>query len=134
MRKLLLSLLLILNVSCVSVNAPPKEKDPIVEHAFKYACDQLANLGYWCGPLEPPIAVWSTITHLTNAYGIFIPGERYIFVSPTGKHPQQTLVHEIVHYILFYNGERDRCRSEEIARFVAGQTYDWRKQYGCLKD
>jgi hypothetical protein len=105
---------------------------------FEYVCEQVENIyGEGCGSLLPPIIVYSRVIELDMwrvLNGVYIPGEPYIFIHPTA--PEATVVHEMTHYVLDSLGlEQDRCRHEEIARFVAGQTDPtWRARYGCTNE
>ena len=110
--------------------------DPTPQTNFEYVCEQVENLGYLepCKDLPAPTVVYSRITQALWARGVYVPGERYVFVDPTSKHPQITEIHEMTHYVLWFNGVQEKCKSEELARFVAGQTEEWRKRYKCEKD
>ena len=126
LKKLLLVLILL--VGCA---ATPKSLPTPTD--FDYVCEQVENIGYSCDGIEAPLVVYTKLTRALRAYGVYVLGESYVFVDPEGDHVQITVYHEIAHYVLWFNGVKDRCRSEELARFIAGQTGEWRTLYGCTK-
>lgn len=108
----------------------------IVE-SYAYACEQVQNLypEADCRTIEPPLLILTTLVEELGAWGVYMRGEPFIFVTPDNPYLIATIIHEMTHYILFTTGaETDRCRHEEVARFVAGQSRPWRKQYGCTGD
>jgi hypothetical protein len=137
-----LAAILILVLSALSNSAVADQADEgrqILDKSWAYTCSQLEliNETLTCDGLEPPIVVVTRILSPMSLYGVYIPGERYVFVNPDSPDPLATLIHEMTHYVLYYNGidYSQMCLSEEIARFVAGQTgNEWRKQYGCTKE
>ena len=102
--------------------------------AFGYVCEAMTkeNPRWNCEGLQPPTVVVTKLLQIAKVAGMYVAGESYVFVSPEGPHPEQTIVHEITHYVAWYNGVTDRCFSEALARKVANDTYtDWRGRYGC---
>jgi hypothetical protein len=94
---------------------------------------------------------------VVEAFGFYIPGfgEPYVYVLPMWKIdelrsklewlgiivPSQSdvILHETVHYILDFNGDKEytRCGSEATARAITAMVTgnpedpDWRTRYGC---
>jgi hypothetical protein len=109
---------------------------------FDYVCEEVGNIyskpDVCEGMPEPIVIVTDAIN--TNPWlrlnGVYLPGERYVFVSPTGTNPERTIEHEITHYVL-HNAklvdDKDKCEHERIARHVAGQAWDdpTKARYGC---
>ena len=111
---------------------------------FKFVCEQVQNINvaYTCDGLTEPVIVVSGIVrdHQINMFGtlrgVYYPGEKYVFIRDGMliENEIRTIIHEITHYVLDFNGLTDRCLHEEYARYVAGQEPDeWRARYGCLK-
>ena len=139
MLKRFLLILILLTGCATTANTPPA---PPTE--FETACTQAENLGYSCADIAEPIIVVSDIVldHYFNMYGhlrgVYYSGEHYVFIRP-GQSPDKqwtTTVHEVAHYILHQNDpDLDRCKQEELARFIAGQEPDkWRELYNCPKE
>ena len=104
---------------------------------YRYACSQVTNLVEVnaCYKLPPPTVTFTLLLDAMNANGMYILGEATIFVNPRAVDLDRVMVHEMVHYILWFNGIEDKCDSEQIARYIAGQPGDkWRVRYGCLKE
>lgn len=103
---------------------------------WEFACAAVEDLGYSCEELTPPTVVVSeVITLLPGTRGLYVPGEPQIFIHPRLADPDKTIIHEMVHYIMYKNdNDVDRCYSEEVARFVSGGRWDdeVRELYGCL--
>ena len=109
---------------------------------FDYVCEQVSAVyetSGICSGLEPPEVILSEVLNLnswTRLNGVYLRGEKYIFVSPTSTNVQRTIEHEMTHYILdtlSLVGETDVCEHERVARFVSGQPWTDRQkeQYGC---
>jgi len=139
MRKLFAVLMLCALPSCQALE--PVEVIPPPLTNFEFVCEQMNNINveWTCEGLEPPVIVMTSLVYWLrpSSCGAYVPGERYVFVDPD-PHPlcsgaRITTLHEITHYVFFANGMKDRCKSEEIARFVAGQPGEWRQRYGCVK-
>ena len=102
---------------------------------WDFACEQIEEFGYSCEGLEAPnVVVSEVITLLPGTRGLYVPGEDQIFIHPRLKDPNSTIIHEMVHYIMYKNdNDVDRCYSEEVARFVSGGRWDdqVKELYGC---
>jgi len=143
--KKIITLLLILLAGCTTLEVaeapapPPTEAEVIAAseaESWTYTCTILSNLlGYdGCANIEAPYVVWTQATRAFGAYGAYVPGEPHILVDPQGDHIWTTVIHEMAHYVLYWNSIDDRCKSEEVARYVAGQSDPtWRIRYGCEK-
>lgn len=107
---------------------------PTPQTSFEYVCERIVELEYSCEGLDEPIIVYSKIPQALRAYGVYVPGEQYVFVDPSGARVGVTEIHEVAHYVLYFNGVRDRCVSEQLARFIAGQDTPWRARYGCERN
>jgi hypothetical protein len=118
---------------CVATTLEPADVPPTT---FEIVCERVVELGYSCEGIDPPVVIYSRITSLIymGVIGVYIPGEKYVFVDPNGPWQTVTEIHEIAHYVLWFQGVTDRCESEGLARKVARQTQEWRTQYGCLKE
>lgn len=94
-----------------------------------------------CSQIEAPTVV---ITRLVpkKYYGMYYPGERYIFISYGAiktKPYRDIEIHETTHYILHekYGVEYGFCKSERMARSVTAILTDtevdpkWEENYGC---
>lgn len=128
MRTALLALLLATIGACAWINHEYDEN-------WAYACESVKEYGYTCEGLEPPELIRSRLIELLpGVRGLYIPGEKYIYVHPRVKFADDTIVHEMVHYIMYENDPNvDRCESERIAREIAQQRWDEEMQaiYQC---
>lgn len=105
-----------------------------------------------CEGLTAPEVVESSAPMLLDAYGFYIPGERYVYtltdallrqfqeLNPTFDVPDmyEVRLHETVHYIADWAGMNlGRCASEALAREVTARWKglvddgSWRARYGC---
>ncbi len=109
---------------------------------FDYVCEQVAiamDDPDVCEGMAPPQVIITDVINMNPwqpLNGVYVPGEPYVFVSPTGQNPQRTIEHEITHYVLWTKYKlTDKCEHERIARWVAGQPWEKRQkmQYGCYK-
>lgn len=116
--------------------------------AWGTACDLLEKEANWpgvCEGIEEPTVVVTMmvmdhpINLFQNLRGIYYNGEPYVFVR-AHMTPEETFkitVHEMVHYIMFENGEPlSHCMEELLARRVDERidgVYDetWPIRYGC---
>ena len=126
MKEIILAAVLVL-AACTGDDTYAKE--------WAYACEQVENLelGYTCDGLDAPKIIRSDITVIAGANGIYMPDDKYIFVR-LGAGRTGTILHEMVHYIIWNNDkEVGTCEHERIARFVGSQPWDdgRKKQYGC---
>lgn len=99
---------------------------------WRYVCREIEKYDMTCLGVEKPLVVKTQIVEFLGAWGVYLPGEKVVLVSPNASNT--TVIHEIVHYAMHANGRRDKCEGEEIARAIAGQKQEWRKLYGCEKD
>ncbi len=131
--------ILILLAAPVNADVPP-----IPQSDWDYVCEQVGNIYVTasCDNLARPQVVYTQLVKSVGWGGVagaYQPGEQYVFVDPTGRHVKLTVRHEMTHYVLdmlnLLSTVDDRCRHEEVARFVAGQdSHEWRARYGCKKD
>jgi len=95
-----------------------------------------------CDTIEPPEVVRSYLVDINNNYGMYIHGERQIFLAKDlGTYTVRSVtMHETVHYLLYWMGEAqvayDRCAGEGIAREITAkltgvEEVEWRHRYGC---
>lgn len=103
--------------------------------ALAYVCNYLA-VDCRREEIELPEVIRTVILDDLGLWGAHVPSEKRIFLGT--KAPPHTLVHEMVHYVLWNSTVKvTRCESEYISRIVAavwgGQIYDstWRARYGC---
>jgi len=143
MKKLVLFLILLTGCATTEVaitpDTPPTEAEIRQQReaeSYDYACLMMSDLFQYdaCAHMDPPQVIWTQLPAAVRAYGVYIPGEPYVFVDPLGNHVWTTVIHEMTHYIAYWNSIDDRCISEELARYVAGQPGEWRTRYGCVKE
>lgn len=133
MLRPLLVLLLLLIPGCVEAPALPEPTK------FEYVCEQIANIypSTSCEGLEEPTVIKTELIGFFGLAGAYVGGETFIFVNPSYPEYERVILHEMAHYVMFnVTTLRDRCLSEEVARFVDGdENEDWRIQYRCpVKD
>ena len=120
----------ILLLACVTAGEPKPASD------MEEIC-QMLQLD--CSDVDEPIVV---ITHFVppGYYGMYSPGEPYVFVNTRYPMDQirKTKFHEIVHYVVWETQfTRDRCESEALARRLTAEKFNeeedpnWRERYGC---
>lgn len=112
---------------------------------FEYVCQELTALypESSCADLAEPIVITSAIIddaagRWARWYGVYYHGEIYIFVNPdnTPEQTEQTIIHEMVHYVVWHNDlppKDDVCENERVARVISGGTWTELEQgyYGC---
>jgi hypothetical protein len=80
---------------------PPSEEAVALDAAWEYVCEE--NRQFDCTGIEKPTLVFHDgVNRTLGAYGVYWPGESYIFVHKTtldDAKRSQTVVHELVHYI-----------------------------------
>jgi len=120
-------LLFLVAVSTMAHDAQPNRT------AFDYVCTELSVN---CEGINPPDIVITEIMGEFGLWGAYMPGENRLYIDPDA--PPETMVHEMVHYILYeINAGFGKCFGEELARVVhhrwANTPYDdsWRQRYRC---
>jgi hypothetical protein len=143
-KSLTLGIILALSSACAS--NPTVRGELTDRYYLEFACDAL---GEDCTGLKTPEVNRSAVLLDEIAregftlFGMYILGEETVYVNGRFglKQQQQTLVHEMVHYIQWKLNEEtyDRCLSEQDARLVhhlwAGTQYttDWHESYQCFE-
>lgn len=111
--------------------------EPVPPTLFEVACYELA---LDCSELDPPKIIYTALPELMGALGVFIADEPYIYINrlKTSVPWEQIILHETVHYVLYYAGpELTNCQSEEKARVITARHFNqevdptWRKRYNC---
>lgn len=114
---------------CVEAETAPQED-------FEYVCEQVTKIypDVSCDEIEPPLVIMTKLTRYARAHGAYMAGEPYIFINPEGPHPDESIIHEMTHYVLYETGKviNATCLGESLARVVAGQNHPyWRLVYNC---
>lgn len=111
--------------------------EPIPPSLFEVAC---AETRVDCTDMRAPVIIYSAWPELLSAVGVFVPDEPYIYINrmKTSVPWEQIILHETVHYVLYYGGvELSNCESEEKARVITARHFNlevdptWRKRYNC---
>lgn len=92
-----------------------------------------------CVSVPPPVVIVTQLVDEASStwQGVHFLGEKYIFINTFAISPNQTLVHEMVHYLLSNMGlgKDEVCEHERLARSLSGQEWDARtkERYGCTE-
>ena len=101
---------------------------------YDFACK---TLPVDCSDIPMPSIIYTKLLHDMGLWGAYVYGEDRVFLRPDA--PEETYLHETVHYLLWQEGhtELTRCQTESAARRVTAlylhipYTKDWYKVYGC---
>lgn len=129
--KVFLLVILLLLVSTIPAQVELEETLP-----YDYVCEQVSIIypEVSCDDIPVPTVVYTSALELLGMNGLYMAGEYIIFINTFAVDPDTTLLHELTHYVTVttgVEGPEDKCKAEETARYIAGQTYEWRQRYGC---